>query len=84
MILTAIKRENAIWEYKVEGVAVEQGVVPPCGCDVAVGAALWNYVAPSLRIEQQRTSSLGESSFNLVLKKSSGVGKGGAHIPRPI
>ena len=28
--------------------------------------------------------NFGESSFNLMLKKSSGVGKGSARIPRPI
>jgi len=27
LVLTAIKRGNALWEYKVEGVTVEQGVV---------------------------------------------------------
>lgn len=27
MVLAAIKRGNALWEYKVEGVTVEQGVV---------------------------------------------------------
>jgi hypothetical protein len=27
IVLAAIKRGNALWEYKVEGVTVEQGVV---------------------------------------------------------